>query len=254
MMQKFNLNKVTSGLIITFLLVTIVSFTGQVNAQAPPNMPGVITGQYSNADYGVQITFPDGWTGMEVTGSTGSTTVIASKMSQESSNAGSPGFSMILNMMPIPKTTTTTNPNIPNDPKVKCDTPSSDNTNVNGMSAIVMVLHCSSPDGEMKMKVYSFYTDKNVISVMFSAMPSSLYDSNVATFDSSVNTLQIANTVAPPSAPQSTPPATTQNPTSNAVVPEFPTVASLILVVSVFAVIGFTMISRKSGLSLFGRN
>ncbi len=244
-MQKFNFNKVTSRLIVTFLLVSIISFTGQVNAQTPPNMPGVITGKYSNADYSVQITFPDGWTGMEVTGSTGSTTVIASKMSQESSNAGSPGFSMMLNMMSIPKTTTTTNPNIPNDPKVKCDTPSSDNTNVNGMSAIVMVLHCSSPDGEMKMKVYSFYTDKNVISVMFSAMPSSLYDSNVATFDSSVNTLQIANTVAPPSTPQSASPTTTQNPTSSSAVPEFP-----IQVIIVFAaVISMSLLLGKTKLS-----
>lgn len=243
-MQKINFNKVTYGLITAFLLVTIVSFTGQVNAQAPPNMPAMVTGKYSNSDYGVQVTFPDGWQAMEIKTSSG-TSVIASKMS-DSSTAGSPTSTIALNMMPMTTSTIETNPNIPTDPKFKCDTLSSDNTNVNGMSAIVVVVQCTSPDGDMKMKSYSFKTDKNLISVSYIAMPSTLYDDNAPAFDSAVNTLQIANTVSAPSVPQSTPSA---NPTTNSAVPEFPTIASLILVMSVFAVIGFATISRKSGLS-----
>jgi predicted secreted protein with PEFG-CTERM motif len=254
-MQKFNFNKITSGLIVTFLLVTIVSFTGQVNAQAPPDMsnipgaPKMITGPYSNSDYGVQMTFPDGWQAMETKSST-ITAVSAFQQSQESNTSGSNSATLIsLTMMPKP-TTTYADPNIPTDPKYKCDTLSSDNTNVNGMSAVVIVVHCTSPDGDMKLKGYSFHTDKNLIGVNYMAMPASLFDSNVATFDSAVQTLQIANTVGAPSSS----PTATQNPTSDATVPEFPTIASLILAVSIFTITGFTMISRKSGLFLFGRN
>jgi hypothetical protein len=44
----------------------------QANAQSMPDIPGMpqmteVSGAYANADVGVEITFPDGWSGTEIT-------------------------------------------------------------------------------------------------------------------------------------------------------------------------------------------
>jgi hypothetical protein len=243
-MTKYCFNKVTTGLIAAFLLVSIISFTDQANAQMQPGMPSMITGKYTNSDFGVQMTFPNGWRAMETKTSTGAS-VSAFQQDQELSNGGSTSASVISLTMMTKPTTVYTDPNIPTDPKVKCDVISSDNTNINGMSATVTVTQCTGPDGDIKMKGYSFQTDKNLIYANYMAMPSSLYDGNVAIFDSALNTLQITNTIGAPSAPQPSSPTTTENTTSSSAVPEFPIHVIIVfaVVMSMVAIFGKTKLS-----------
>jgi len=108
------------------------------------------------------------------------------------------------------------------------------------MNGIQIIMSCTG-DVPTKMKLLSFETDKYYISTMFVDTAAS-YDSNVAAFDSSVNTLQIPNTIGTPSSPESNMPvqSTAQNSTSNAV-PEFPiadigAIMALMMGIAIFAV------------------
>src|SRR5213593_4758919 len=50
-----------AGLVLVFLITATSAY-----AQAPPGMVEV-SGKYVNAKSGVEITFPDGWSGFEIT-------------------------------------------------------------------------------------------------------------------------------------------------------------------------------------------
>ena len=54
---------------IAIVFVLVFPFTaGVASAQLLPSIPSFkqVSGKYTNAEAGVQITFPDGWTGIEV--------------------------------------------------------------------------------------------------------------------------------------------------------------------------------------------
>ncbi len=243
-MIKSNFNKVTIGLISSVLFVFIISFTYQANAQTPPPLiPTTTSGKYSNQDFGVQITFPNSWRATEVkTGA--ATTVSAFQQDQEITNGGSTSASVItLTMMPKP-TEAYADPNLPADPKINCDVTSTSNANIHGMNALVTITECVGPDQEIKMKGYSFQTGRNLIILNYMAMPSSLYEGNVANFDSIADTLQIANTVGAPSGPQTS--GTHPITNSSSAVPEFPVgvVVVLVVMMSFVAILGKTRLSN----------
>lgn len=223
---------------LVFSMIPLVLTSASAQYPSGGNMPQMITGKYANSDYGVSMTFPDGWQTMETKAQTG--TNVLSMMPQSGSNQGSStGTMMMLNMMPKPSGSPPANPNVPTDTSVKCNNISSDSTTINGMSATVIVMQCSGPNVDMKMKSYSFQTAQNLVYTSFIATPSSLYDGNVGTFETAVNTLQITNTVAVPSAPSSaastpTSPssnATAQSSTNSATTPEFPTTVGIVMVI-----------------------
>lgn len=181
------------------VLLVMPEITISASAQAPPSMP-TITGKYTNSDYGVQMTFPDGWQAIE-TKSPGGVSVIAEPPQANGSQGSMASTIIALSMMPK-SAVIRPDPNMPEDPQVKCNTISSDKTNLNNMSALVTVTQCSGPNVDIKMKGYSLQTDMGVIYLSYITTPSNLYDSNVANFDTAVNTLQIPSTTAAPAVPE----------------------------------------------------
>lgn len=176
-------------------------------SQNTPTMPAQITGKYSNSVYGVDITLPDGWSGMELKSST-STAITAMPGGMSSSQM--PPAMMFVTM--VEKSSTTAPPTKPqNLPQgEKCDDPAISSKTVSGLSLTEYVIECSGTTS-MKIKTDVAQTSQYYVSASFVAMPASNYDSNVGTFDTAVGTMHVANAIEAPSNANSTP-----------AVPEFP--------------------------------
>lgn len=251
----YNYKSLFLVLISTLAVVLAIPAVNYVSAQDyPTSMPSIpamqqVSGKYTNADTGLQIVLPTDWSGYEIHGVNG--TLVTSMPSSGSSAMQK--TSMVVAMFDKrlvqspPSTPPPANPN----QKVDCKQDSTTPVTINGMSGIQIIMSCTG-DVSTKTKMISFQTDKYYINTIFIDTPAS-FDSNVAAFDNSVNTLQIPNTTSAPSIPgssttQSTPStpqsseptATTQNTTSNAAVPEFPiatvaAIAALMMAIAIFA-------------------
>jgi hypothetical protein len=67
---------------------------------------------------------------------------------------------------------------------------------LSGVNATETVMQCTLDNGSsMKLKVDALQTDKKWVTVSLMAIPPSVYDSEVAAFDSSVKTLKVANAI-----------------------------------------------------------
>lgn len=214
------------------------------SAQEPSPFP-TVSGQYSNSVYGVQITFPDGWKGPEITAQWATTVVVTWPQPPNPDSAAE--WSMGLTMQPKSNSFPfNLDPNIPTDDRDKCVMISQDDTTVNGMSGVVRQVQCIGPTADFEEKYYTFQTDQAMIYLSYQATPPSLYDNNVGTFDSAVNTLQIANAVEAQSVP-----STDQSSASNATTPEFPASAGIVMAV----IIGLVILVTRTRFSLnFGNS
>ena len=168
-----------------------------------------VNGTYTNSNYGVQVTLPDGWSGVEMKQTSGNTRVmIASGGYQLGQGVPRPPITMGVSI--IPKNSTTSAPQFPPifriQPGVTCNNSTSTNT-VNGLNLNVVTADCSGTNANgdavtMKSKYEMTQTDLAYITFSYRANPSSGFDSQVATFDSMVGSLQIANTVQTPAVPE----------------------------------------------------
>jgi hypothetical protein len=226
-----NNKNISVVLIFTVAAILAISVVNSVNAQeyptqtSMPNTPQMqmVSGKYTNPDSGLVIVLPSGWNGFEMKTVNG--TMVSASM-PPSSSGSMQSTAMMVSMIDKSKVNTapSTQPPVNPNQKEQCKQDSTGPVTINGMSGVQYVMSCTG-DVSSKMKLITFQTDKYYISTMFVDTAAS-YDTNVAAFDSSVNTLQIPNTTGAPSTPQSSQPAvTTQNMTSNAAVPEFPIAA-----------------------------
>jgi hypothetical protein len=233
-------------LIFTLATILAIPVVNSVSAQdyptqtSMPNSPQMqmVSGKYTNPDSGLVIVLPSGWNGFEMKTVNG--TMVSASMAP-SSSGGIQSTAMMVSMMDKSKIKAPPSALPPVNPnqKEQCKQDSTGPVTINGMNGVQYIMSCTG-DVSTKMKLITFQTDKYYISTIFVDNATS-YDTNVATFDSSVNTLQIPNTTGAPSAPQSSQPAVTtqnmtvtqsnqtagtaQNMTSNAPVPEFPLAA-----------------------------
>jgi len=192
--------------------------------QGPQSTSTPVSGTYTNSNFGVQITLPDGWSGVEIKQTSGNTRVmIAPGGYQMTQGTPRPPITISMSMMPI---SSTTNPQytMRNMQGFTCTNSTSTNT-VNGLNLNVLTRDCSGMDSngnpvEMKSKSETIQTDSAKIMLSYRANSSSGYDSQVAAFDSMVNTLQISN------------------PTQTPAVPEFPvSIVGLVVAIMVGAVV-----------------
>jgi len=183
-----------------------VSFTlSAAFGQAMSSM-NEISGKYTDDKVGLEIVFPDGWTGITMGVPEGSmATVSPGGMTSMNDNSFT-----AMTLMVSEKTKSDSPPKAFNDQgKSKCDTPSVNPTNVGGISAIETIMSCTNEDGTVtKLKNISAETATHWIVVSFMATDSD-YDKDVGKFDDSVNTLKIQNTVVVPE-PVTTPPVPEQ--------------------------------------------
>jgi hypothetical protein len=181
---------------------------GGAGGQAFQGTRTPVNGTYTNSNFGVQITLPDGWSGFEMKQTSGSTRVmIASGGYQATQGAPRPPITIGISMMPISSTT----PSTPqfmmrNMQGVTCTNSTSTNT-VNGLNFNVLTVDCSGTSSSgnpiaTKSKYEMTQTGSANIMLSYRANPSSGYDSQVATFDSMVNTLQITSASQAPAVPE----------------------------------------------------
>lgn len=182
------------------LIVSIVAVTGQAYAQM---MPKQVSGKYVNSDWGLEIEFPSGWTGIESSFEEGITSVSLNKgFSGDSFSMTSISLTMVdLSKAEESSQEETTSPpgEAPTDvPDFKCDTEtiSSADITINGVRATETVIHteCTGAGMDMstKFKSVSIELDENrSIELTYMANPASDYNKNIAEFDKSIQTLKI---------------------------------------------------------------
>lgn len=192
-----------------------------------------ISGQYTNEQAGLKITLPEGWKGFALP-SGNMTAVMVSP--EQISGKGTPVNMMMVAAIQKSSTKDTSVPESAQRPpsasvasKPNCKPADQSATKVNGMDGIVMVIECTTQDGTFyKSKMYSFQSQERFFTVGYTSTSKADYDKNVGTFDNSVKTLQIANTIEAPA------------------VPEFPlaTIAAVAAVIGVVAVLGRTKLMK----------
>ena len=174
--------------------------SGQYQGQGGQGFQGTrtpVNGTYTNLNYGVQVTFPDGWSGFEIKRTSGSTSVmIAPGGYQMGQGVPRPPITISISIIPLSSTTSNqfTQRNMQG---VTCTNSTSTNT-INGANLNVLTRDCSGTDQngnpiEMKSKTETIQTGSANIVLSYRANPASGFDSQVVTFDNMVGTLQIAN-------------------------------------------------------------
>ena len=174
-------------------LALLISATA-VSSYAQPAMEEV-SGTYSNEELGVEITFPEGWSGFAFDSEEG-TFVSVSAEAMDGSEAIPTGMILIIS----DKSQVTEAPTDPSDfsqseDAPECSTPTFGPRTVSGVTAMEATIECTNPDGTTyKMKMVAAETSTNWVVVGYMA-PSAEFDSNVGAFDSSVNSLTLQGAV-----------------------------------------------------------
>lgn len=177
---------------VTLMVATMLAagaVLSQASAQMPPGMEQV-SGKYVNEDAGVEVTFPDEWSGFEMEGSFGTLVAISPGGMSESDPETMKTISLIIsdksqNRDPSDPSSFSQDVDDCNDPSIKSRT-------VAGVQGIEATIDC--PDTSQKFRMVAVETSSNWIAVMYMA-PSADFDSELASFDSAVSSLKVQGAV-----------------------------------------------------------
>lgn len=177
--------------VVLFLLLGVGVIAMPVNAQ----MPTMISGTYVNANTGIEIVFPDGWEGMEI--STANATIVSvypGGLGAVTGDGLPTGMSVVVSTKTATPPTTSEPPNVPNDKPVQCGAAAISNVNVAGVTAVQSVVECTIDGKAMKSKTVMLETGTKWVMASFMGAPAE-YDQNVSNFDSSLATLKVSGAV-----------------------------------------------------------
>lgn len=152
--------------------------------------PTVVSGTYTNAEVGVEITFPDGWSGFEVS-QTSETTLVST--SPGGLSEPDPATMKTINLLITAK-----GDRDPSDPSsltqdvIDCSPPSITSRTVAGVQGTEVTVEC--PSSNQKFRMVAVETADNIVGVMFMS-PVSEFDSNVGAFDSAVASLTVQGAI-----------------------------------------------------------
>jgi hypothetical protein len=165
----------------------------QANAQTMPQMPDIpsmteISGAYANADVGVEITFPDGWSGTEIVMENG-VVVSVYKGGLGAASAGDMPASIFLSATEKVEAEEEV-PSDPSNEEMPCEVLSTAEVQVSGVKAVESVAECTMDGETVKAKTTVVNTEARwvVVSVI---SPEDEYDADEGAYDSSVNTLEV---------------------------------------------------------------
>ena len=158
-------------------------------------MRTAVNGTYTNSNYGVQITLPDGWSGFEMKQPSGNARVMIAPGGFQTGQGTRPPVTIGISIMP-PSSTSPNQFMSRNMQGVTCTNSTTTNT-INGFNFNVETRDCSGTDSngnpiEMKSKTETTQTSNANIIFSLRANPASGYDSQVTNFDNMVSTLQIS--------------------------------------------------------------
>jgi hypothetical protein len=181
------------GLLLVLSVATTSAFA---------QMPGMteVSGTYVNEELGVEITFPDGWSGFEIAQTSDTTLVATSPGGMTESDVDT-----VLTLMMTDKSTRdTSDPSTYTQKQMECGEPSITSRSVAGVQGTQITVEC--PGDDQKVRIVAVETETNIVAVMFSA-PISEFDANVGVFDNAVNSLSVEGATSTEGLP-STPPDT----------------------------------------------
>jgi len=179
--------RVLSGAVIAIitliLTLSIVGPTGKAYSQMIPplQMPQTkdVAGRYVNPDFGLEIVFPQGFTGYEIP-----VDYLSSKMVQLNSNTAS--ISLTMQVYPGVQNT---NPSS-NESSTSCLS-SAGCVKIGGKNAQVSSSETNMGGFFSKSKSYTMFLDPSrTISISYTAASASDYDSNLGKFEESLKTLK----------------------------------------------------------------
>ncbi|MDE1876696.1 MAG: hypothetical protein KGH86_07720 [Thaumarchaeota archaeon] len=201
--------KLLGFIAIVFLVGSV--FASQASAQyqsqsgAPRSFQGQrtpVNGTYVNPNYGFQITLPDGWSGFEMKRTSGATSVIAAPGGFTMQPGGPrPAASMMIN---IESKSTNPTPMLMSQrmsQNMTCNNDSNLVKTINGLSITEVVMDCSGATNTLKAKYDIAQTNSSYIVIGYRSTAAN-YDSQVAAFDTAVNTLQVSNALGAPAIPE----------------------------------------------------
>lgn len=183
-------------LAIAAMLVAGAVFS-QANAQDIPDIPGMpqmtqVSGTYANADVGVEITFPDGWSGTEIVMENG-VIVTVYKGGLESASSGGMPTSIFLSAAEKEEVEEEA-PSDPSTDEMPCEVLSTAEVQVSGAKAIESVAQCTVEGETVKAKTTVVNTETRWVVASFMATEDE-YDENEGEYDSSVDTLEVEGAI-----------------------------------------------------------
>jgi hypothetical protein len=149
-------------------------------------MPTAVSGHYVDEIRGVEITFPNGWSGFEVA-QTPETTLVST--SPGGLSESDPVMMKTISLLVTDKAARDVNdPSSMTQEVNDCETPSIVSRSVAGVQGSEITVEC--PSTAQKWRMVAVETSENIVAVMFMA-PAAEFDSNVAAFDSAVASLSV---------------------------------------------------------------
>jgi hypothetical protein len=176
--------------------ISVAPAGAQTFPSLPPGMPSftMVSGTYSNTEKGVEIVFPDGWEGTEITSNN---TLIVSVM--KGGLQGSTGDQMppVMTLIVTEKSDSEGRPTAESaapDSKTECHEVSTSNVQAAGVTAIQSVAECNAEGRTLKAKTTIIEQEENWVMLSMMAETGE-YESNVGQYDTSLNTLQVDEAV-----------------------------------------------------------
>ncbi|HUU47905.1 MAG TPA: CFI-box-CTERM domain-containing protein [Nitrosopumilaceae archaeon] len=164
-----------------------------------------VSGNYKNSEHGIEVTIPNGWSGMgsdfkdPTTGGwiSGFQAMEGGFEANMSSMQNGEFEIIMLSIMDKPEEETTDPPDVrpPSDEfDVDCDVITIEKISVNNKDIMKVEAQCEG-DISMKSRMYHYATNEKIISFAYMTSPSSEFDNNLKNFEDSAKTLKIANQV-----------------------------------------------------------
>ncbi len=148
---------------------------------------------YTNANYGVQVAIPSGWSGFEIKRTTGATSVTLAPGGFQSTQGGQrPPVTISISMIPKGSTPYTPHFMPRNMQDGETCTNSTSTQTFSSLNFNEVIVECNGTV-DMKSQYEMTQTDSAYITFGLRANPSSGFDSQVTTFDTMLGTLQITN-------------------------------------------------------------
>lgn len=164
----------------------------------PPGFEEV-SGTYTNAEEGVEITFPDGYSGFEVAQTSETTLVMTSPGGLSESD---PETMSTIGLLVTDKGgRDITDPSSVTQDVIDCNQPSIESRTVAGVQGYEITVEC--PNTSQMWRMVAAETEDRIVGVMYMA-PSSKFEADLGKFDAAVDSLKIQdaiNSQAPSDAP-----------------------------------------------------
>jgi hypothetical protein len=174
-MSRYAHEAFLAGILLSLPLAAVSAYAQQA-----------VSGTYINEGLGVEITFPDGWSGFEVS-QTSETTLVAT--SPGGLSESDPATMKTINLLITDKSgRDSRDPSSLTQDVIDCNPPSVNSRTVAGAQASEVTVDC--PSSAQKMRMVAVETEDKIVAVMFMT-PASEFDSNVGAFESAVTSLKV---------------------------------------------------------------